>query len=173
RQFVEVLLERGDKETVTKILNNYAGYLAAKDSEPRRKAAIGLSQLADLFAAPGVDLVGAVVLKLAKALGRETDPETQNLLGAAFVRLSSEATQHKQYGPLKRVCAAMVHVAKTRPVLSAELRTRVGVENRLPEFIEDAVATSEFPPELVSVLRRTCPATIEHLAERFCRCVRR
>jgi hypothetical protein len=173
RQFVEVLLERGDKETANKILSNYAGYLAAKESEPRRKAAIGLSQLADLFAAPGVDLVGAVVLKLAKALGRETDPEVQNLLGAAFVRLSSEATQHKQYGALKRVCAAMVHVAKTRPVLSAELRTRIGVENRLPEFIEDAVSMPEPAPELVAVLRRTCPATIEHLAERFCRCIRR
>ena len=81
RQFVEVLLERGDKDTANKILSNYAGYLTAKESEPRRKAAIGLSQLADLFAAPGVDLVGAVVLKLAKALGRETEPETQNLLG--------------------------------------------------------------------------------------------
>ena len=173
RQFVEVLLERGDKETAIKILKNYATYLAGKDSEPRRKAAIGVSQLADLFAAPGVDLVGAAVLKLAKALGRETDPETQNLLGAAFVRFGSEATQRRQYGALKRVCAAMVHVAKTRPVLSAELRTRVGVENRLPEFIEDAVSIPEPRPELVSVLRRTCPATIEHLAERFCRCVRR
>ena len=173
RQFVEVLLQRGDKETIIKILSNYAAYVGAKEVEPRRKAAIGLSQLADLFAAPGVDLVGAAVLKVARALGRETDPETQNLLGAAFVRVSSEATQRKQYGALKRVCAAMVHVAKTRPVLSAELRTRIGVENRLPEFIEDAASTPEPQAELVSVLRRTCPATIEHLAERFCRCVRR
>jgi len=114
-----------------------------------------------------------VALKVARALGRETDPETQNLLGAAFVRVSSEATQRKQYGALKRVCAAMVHVAKRRPVLSAELRTRIGVENRLPEFIEDAASTPESRPELVAVLRRTCPATVEHLAERFCRCVRR
>ncbi len=47
--FVEVLLERDDKETATAILNNYFACLSAKELEPRRKAAIGLSQLADLW----------------------------------------------------------------------------------------------------------------------------
>src|SRR5438128_10741312 len=50
RQFVEVLLQRGDKETAGGILLNYVSCLDAKDIEPRRKAAIGLSQLADLYA---------------------------------------------------------------------------------------------------------------------------
>ena len=53
RQFIEVLLERGDLEGAAAILQNYSNCLTAKDAEPRRKAAIGLSQLADLFAAPG------------------------------------------------------------------------------------------------------------------------
>jgi hypothetical protein len=173
RQFVEVLLERSDKETARSILTNYASYLAANDSDPRRRSAIGLSQMADLFATPGVNLVGVTLLKLAKALVRETDPEIQNLLGAAFVRMSSEAAERKQYGALKRVCSAMAHVAKLRPVLSAELRTRIGLENRLPEFIEDTLAMTEIPRELISVLRRSGPAAIERLAERFSRCVRR
>ena len=37
RQFVELLLERGDKETVAEILQNYLKCLEAKDVEPRRK----------------------------------------------------------------------------------------------------------------------------------------
>jgi hypothetical protein len=122
---------------------------------------------------PGINMVGVVALKLAKAIGQETDPELQNMLAAAFVRISSEATQRRQYDAIKHVCGAMNHITKRRPVLAAELRTRVGVENRLPEFIEDAIPVAEFPPDLVSVLRRSGAATIEHLAERFTRCVRR
>ena len=53
RQFVEVLLERDDKQTPAEILNNYSACLAAKEIEPRRKTAIGLSQLADLYAQTG------------------------------------------------------------------------------------------------------------------------
>ena len=52
RQFVELVLERGDKETAGGILLNYVNCLDAKDAEPRRKTAIGLSQIADLFVGP-------------------------------------------------------------------------------------------------------------------------
>ena len=57
RQFVEVLLERGDKETADGILRNYLNCLDAKESDTRRKIATGLSQLADLFAASGGELM--------------------------------------------------------------------------------------------------------------------
>src|SRR5258705_13333507 len=50
RQFVELLLERDDKELAAKILTNYSGCLDAKDMDPRRKTAIGLAQIADLYA---------------------------------------------------------------------------------------------------------------------------
>jgi hypothetical protein len=173
RQFAEVLIERNDKDTVVRILSNYVGYLSSKEIDPRRKTAIGLSQLADLFAVPGINMVGIVALRLAKAIGRETDPELQNMLAAAFVRISAEATQQRQYDAIKHVCGAMNHITKRRPVLAAELRTRIGVENRLPEIIDNAISMPEFPAELISVLRRTGAATVEHLAERFTRCVRR
>src|SRR5205823_8188216 len=57
RQFVEVLLERGDKQTAAEILQNYYSCLESKDPESRRHTAIGLSQLADLFAAAGSNLM--------------------------------------------------------------------------------------------------------------------
>jgi PBS lyase HEAT-like repeat len=173
RQFIEVLLERGDQEGATAILQNYTSCLTAKDSDPRRKAAVGLSQLADLFAAPGIDLIGPVVHKIGEALVRDPDPEVQSLLSAAFVRLSSEAGNRKQYGALGEVCVAIEGVSKQRPALANELRPRIGVENRLPEFIEEALRLPQVPPDLIMVLRRTSQAAIEHLADRFFRCMRR
>jgi hypothetical protein len=173
RQFVEQLLEQKDRESAAAILNNYSACLTARDPEPRRKTATGLSQLADLFGAPGIDLVGPTVERLGSALASESDHEIQTLLAAAFVRLSSEASNRKQYSAINLVCGAMEHVALQRPALSAELRTRIGVENRLPEFIEDALRLPHFPPDLVLVLQRTCQASVEHLADRFFRCMRR
>ena len=58
RQFVEVLLDRDDKQTSAEILNNYSGCLGTKEIEPRRKVAIGLSQLADLYARLGGEANG-------------------------------------------------------------------------------------------------------------------
>jgi hypothetical protein len=173
RQFMDVLLERGDKEGASAILQNYSNCLTAKDAEPRRKAAIGLSQLADLFATPGIDLIGPIVHKIGEALVRDPDPEVQSLLSAAFVRLSSEAGNRKQYGALSEVCTAIEGVAKQRPALANELRPRIGVENRLPEFIEEALRLPQVPPDLILVLRRTSQAAVEHLADRFFRCMRR
>ena len=173
RQFIEVLLERGDQESATAVLQNYADCLTAKDPEPRRKAAIGLSQLADLFAAPGIDLIGPVVHKIGEALVRDPDPEVQSLLSAAFVRLSSEAGNRKQFKALSEVCGAIEGVARQRPAMANELRPRIGVENRLPEFIEEALRLPQVPPDLILVLRRTSQAAVEHLADRFFRCMRR
>src|SRR5207302_4695563 len=75
RQFVEVLLERGDKESCDKILRNYFSCLNAKDLENRRKTAIGLSQLADLFAGPGGELMLAAIKQVADCLAKEQDSE--------------------------------------------------------------------------------------------------
>ncbi|HEY1264426.1 MAG TPA: HEAT repeat domain-containing protein [Terriglobales bacterium] len=173
RQFVELLLERGDKESVRAILTNYYSCLDAKDAEPRRKTAIGLGQIADLFGEAGGDLIGATVSKIGETLGKESDQELQSLLGAAFVRLSSEASTRKQYSAVADVCSALDHVAQQRPVLAADLRPRIGIENRLPEFIEEALSLPQFPPELLKVFQRTAQPASDHLANRFFRCMRR
>ena len=173
RQFIEVLLERAEKDACIEILTNYASCLTAKDTEPRRKTATGLSQLADLFAAPGVDLIGPTIHKVAKALIHDPDAEVQSLLSAAFVRLSSEANNRKHFTALNEVCAALDDLAKERPATANDLRPRIGVENRLPEFIEEALRLPEVPRDLMAVLRRTSQASIEHMADRFFRCMRR
>ena len=173
RQFVEVLLERGDKQTADEILRNYYKCLDAKDAEPRRKIATGLAQLADLYPGPGGDLMACAIVRVGEQICREQDTELQGMLSAAFVRLSQEASTRKTYSAVDAVCATMEQVAKARPVLANDLRPRIGVENRLPEFIEEALRVEQIPEDLLAVLRRTSQAAVEHLADRFFRCMRR
>ncbi len=173
RQFVEVLLDREDKQASAEILDNYSSCLGAKDIEPRRKTAIGLSQLADLYARLGGESMGRAIRKLSEQLSQEKDAELQSLLCAAFVRLSQEASASKNYAAVNEVCSGMETIGKNRPVLMSDLRPRVGVENRLPEFIDEALHSDSLPADLLAVLRRTTESGAEHLADRFFRCMRR
>jgi PBS lyase HEAT-like repeat-containing protein len=173
RQFVEVLLDRDDKQTAADILNNYSSCLSAKEAEPRRKTAIGLSQVADLYARLGGQPMAQAIRKLSEQIIAEKDAELQSLYSAAFVRLSQEASAGKNYAAVNEVCAGMELIGVERPVLISDLRPRVGVENRLPEYIEEAIQQDSIPADLLAVLRRTSQAGSEHLADRFFRCMRR
>src|ERR1700674_4777876 len=173
RQFIEVLLDREDLQTSAEILNNYSGCLGTKEAESRRKSAIGLSQLADLYARVGGEAMGGAIRKVSEQLCVEKDAELQSLLSAAFVRLSQEASEAKNYLALNEVCTGMEMLQQKRPVMVNDLRPRVGVENRIPEFIEEALRTDTVPADLLVVLRRTCQSGAEHLADRFFRCMRR
>jgi hypothetical protein len=64
-------------------------------------------------------------------------------------------------------------ISVERPVLMSDLRPRVGVENRLPEYIEEALQQDKASADLLGVLRRTSQSAAEHLADRFFRCMRR
>jgi hypothetical protein len=173
RQFVEVLLDRDDKQTSAEILNNYSACLSTREADPRRKVAIGLSQLADLYARLGGEAMGGAIQKVTEQLCIEKDNELQSLLSAAFVRLSQEASEAKNYQAVNAVCAGMEMLLQQRPVMVNDLRPRVGVENRIPEFIEEALRCDPIPADLLVVLRRTCQSGAEHLADRFFRCMRR
>jgi hypothetical protein len=173
RQFVELLLDRDDQQASADILNNYASCLATKEAEARRKTAIGLSQLADLYARLGGEAMGKAIHTVSEQLCVEKDPELQSLLSAAFVRLSQEASESKNYPAVDAVCEGMELLLEQRPVLANDLRPRVGVENRIPEFIEEALHHDPVPSDLLVVLRRTSQSGAEHLADRFFRCMRR
>jgi hypothetical protein len=173
RQFVELLLDRDDRQMAADILNNYSSCLAANEIEPRRKTAIGLSQVADLYARAGGDAMAQAVHRLTKSLIDGDDIELQSLVSAAFVRLSQEACAARNYLALNEVCAGMEIIGEQHPGLLGDLRARVGVENRLPDFIEEAMREERLRGDLLSVLRRTSQAGAEHMADRFFRCMRR
>src|SRR6266487_3480290 len=133
----------------------------------------GLPQLADLFAVVGGTVLGDTAHKLGGAIAKESDPEIESLLSAAFVRLTSEAHQRKQYRAISQACEALEYVSSRRPALEKDLRSRIGIEGRISEFIEDALHQQQVQPDLVGVLRRNPQASAEHLAERFFRSMRR
>jgi hypothetical protein len=173
RQFVELLLERGDNELAAKILTNYSSCLDANEVEPRRKTAIGLAQIADLYATAVGDAMADAISKLGGKVARERDPEVQSFLMAAFTRFGQEACSRKHYKALVEVCVALDGVSKERPLMVQELRQRVGVENRLPEIIEEGISASVVPEDLINVLQQIPQASVGHLADRFFRCQKR
>jgi hypothetical protein len=173
RQYVELLLKRSDRETASEVLRNYVSAVTAKDPDYRVRVATGLTQLADLFATVGGTVLGDSAQTLGDAIAKESDPEIEPLLSAAFVRLSTEASQRKQYRAVAQACEAMEYVASRRPALEKEIRPRIGFEARLPDFIEDALRQQKFQADLLDVLRRNSQAATEHLAERFFRSMRR
>ena len=173
RQYVEQLLERGEYETSDQILHNYLSCLEAKDPENRRKIAIGLSQLADLFARVGTNVMAAAIKRVGQSMTRETEGELQSLLSAAFVRLSQEANSRRSYSAISEVLNALHDVQSKRPTLAKEMQPRIGVENRVPEFIDEAMHSSPVADDLMQVLRLVSEASVEHMADRFFRCMQR
>ncbi|MBV9342017.1 MAG: HEAT repeat domain-containing protein, partial [Acidobacteria bacterium] len=173
RQYVELLLERGDRETASSVLKNYRNQVLSEERDYRLRVGNGLAQLADLLRTTGGSLLGDTTEVVGKALARESDPEIESLLSAAFVRLTSEASQAKQYRAVTQAAATMDELLARRPGLERELRSRIGIEGRVPEFIEDALGQARLAADLLEVLNRNLEAATEHLAERFFRSMRR
>jgi len=173
RQFVELLLERGDHELAAKILNNYCGCLDAKDLEPRRKTAIGLAQIADLYANASDEIMPGAIAKIGEKVSKEKDNEVQSLLGAAFTRFGQEACARKKFKAIAEVCSSLESIGQERPLLVQDLRSRVGIENRLPEMIEEAINTPVVADELINVFQQIPRNSVEHLSERFFRSQKR
>ena len=173
RQFVELLLERADHDLAAKILANYCDCLNARDVEPRRKTAIGLAQIADLYASAVGDVMPSSIAVLGDKVRKETDPEMQSLLGAAYTRFGQEAAARKNYKALAEYCSTLDRIGEDRPLLVQDLRSRVGIENRLPEIIEEAINAVQVSEDLISVLQQLPRSSVEHLADRFFRCQQR
>jgi hypothetical protein len=173
RQFVELLIERDDHDLAAKILANYCDCIHAKDVEPRRKTAVGLAQIADLYATVSGESLSSAIANVGDTLRKETDSEMQSLLGAAYTRFGQEAAARKSYKALAEFCSTLERIGEDRPLLVQDLRSRVGIENRLPEIIEEAINADQVSEDLISVLQVLPRNSVEHLAERFFRCQQR
>ena len=169
REYVEGLQAKGETEAAEKILRNYASCITNKSNEPRRQAATGLAELASLYAKCDERFFMEVIREVGLQLAEERDSEMQSMVGAAFVRLSQEAANKRAYPAIQRAVELMDYVEGERPGLGKNLRPRIGVENRLPEFIEESLKIGEVPGGLADLLRRMPQPASEHLAARFSR----
>ena len=173
KRYVEELLQRGDEKTVIEILQNYASCLESPEFEARRRTAIGIADLADVYAtlegrplAPAIRVAGA-------QLSAERDDNLQGLISAAFVRLAQEAGLRRIFPALLQSLDSLDTVEHQRPVFAQSLRPRIGLDKRVPEFLEDVIRSEKAPEGLEILLQRVPRTAAENLILRFNRTTHR
>ena len=93
----------------------------------------------------------------------------QSLVGAAFVRMSQEATKKRSYAAIQRSVELIDYVETERPEMGKNLRPKIAIESRLPEFIDEALKEGNVQSGLADLLRRMPGAASQQLAVRFSR----
>lgn len=169
REYVEGLQAKEKTEEAEKILRNYASCITNKSNEQRRQAATGVAELASLYAKGDERMFIETIRQVGVQLAEERDSEMQSLVGAAFVRLTQEATKKRAYPAVQRAVELIDYVEAERPGLGKNLRPRIAIEDRMPEFIEESLKMGELPGGLADLLRRMPQPASEHLASRFSR----
>lgn len=173
QSYVEELLGRGEADIAGDVLLKYASCVRNKDAEARKKAAIGLGQLAELYSKGASQRLQDALAQIGQQLAAERDAELQTLLSAAFVRLSQEAASRRYYRAMQQALDSLADLEELRPAWAQNLRPRLGVENRISEFIEEALTAEAMPEGLVGVLMRIPQGAGEQLAVRLARSGRR
>jgi hypothetical protein len=169
REYVEGLQARGESEPAIAVLRNYANCITNKENQPRRQAAMGLAELAGTYARTDERLLMDVIRQIGVQLTEERDSEMQSLVGAAFVRMSQEATKIRSYAAIQRSVELIDYVEAERPGVGKNLRPRIAIESRLPEFIDEALKTGQVQSGFADLLRRMPEPASEQLAIRFSR----
>jgi hypothetical protein len=169
REYIEKLLAAGQKEEAEKVLTNYANCITSKSPATRRQTATGLAELAAIYAKCEERLLLSTIRQVGVQLAEEQDSELQSLVGAAFVRLSQEATSQRSYPAIQRAVELVEYVETERPGVGKNLRPRIGIENRLPEFLDEALKSGNVPSGLTDLLRRMPLVASQHVANRFSR----
>lgn len=167
KQYLEELLAKGDEKTVLEILQNYASCLQSEEIEARRRAAIGIAELADVYASLGGRPLGPAIQVAGAQLSVERDDNLQGLISAAFARLAQEAGLKRIFPALLQALDSLETVEHQRPVFAQSLRPRLGLEKRVPEFVDDVVRGERAAAGLEILLQRVPRTTAESIILRF------
>ncbi len=170
RGFLEEMLRRGELKTVNEILLKYAACVRLDAPEARRTTAIGLSDLAEFYGSGDGSALIDVIQRLGAQLAVERESELQTLIGAAFVRMSQEAGSKRFYPAMQQALASLDGVEALRPGSTINVRQRIGAEERLPEFIEDAMRTGQVPDGMLEILALMPKASLQYVTHRFANC---
>jgi hypothetical protein len=169
REYLEALISQKDTASVDKILTNYASCIQSKEAEARRQTALGLAELAGFYAKSEEKLFSETIRLVGAQLAHEKDSQLQSLLGAAFVRLSQEAAKIRSYSGLQKSIEQLDQLETDRPGAGKSLRPRINVENRLPEFIDEALRAGSVPSGLSDLMSRMPQPSAEQIAAKFSR----
>src|SRR5262249_21671735 len=99
--YVAELIEQGNVAEAISILENYASCAESEEVDARRRTAVGLSELAELYAKAGPKILIEALRHLGLRLSVEQDNELQGLVSAAFVRLTREAASSRCYAAME------------------------------------------------------------------------
>jgi hypothetical protein len=170
RAFLEDMLRRGELKTVNEILMKYAACIALEAPEARRTTAIGLSDLAELYGSGDGSALMECIRRLGNQLAIEREPELQTLISAAFVRMSQEAASKRCYPAMQQALSSLDNIEQQRPGSTQSLRPRIGAEERLPEFIEEALRGGHIADGMTDILALMPKATLQYVTNRFGHC---
>ncbi|MGB2643868.1 MAG: HEAT repeat domain-containing protein [Candidatus Acidiferrum sp.] len=170
RAFLEEMLRRGELKTVNEILMKYAACVALEAPEARRTTAIGLSDLAELYGSGDGSALMESIRRLGNQLALEREPELQTLIGAAFVRMSQEAASKRCYPAMQQALFSLDSIEQQRPGSTQSIRPRIGAEERLPEFIEEALRAGHIADGMTEILGLMPKATLHYVTSRFGHC---
>ncbi len=170
RAFLEDMLRRGELKTVNEILMKYAACVGLEAPEARRTTAIGLSDLAELYGSGDGSALMESIRKLGNQLAIEREPELQTLISAAFVRMSQEAASKRCYPAMQQALSSLDSIEQQRPGSTQSLRPRIGAEERLPEFIEEALRSGHLADGMTEILGLMPKATLHYVTNRFGHC---
>jgi hypothetical protein len=99
------------------------------------------------------ELQGAL-RKIGDQMSEEADPATQAKLSATFTRFSHDALAANDYESLEQSLDVLSRLEDHRPGWAQSLRPRIGVKNRIPEFVDAALGREEAPEGLLGVIAR-------------------
>jgi hypothetical protein len=170
QSYVGELIEHGDIAEAISILQNYAACADSEDADARKKTAVGLSEMAELYAKADPKLLSEALRHLGLRLNLEQDSELQGLVSGAFVRLSQEAATSRCFPAMEQALDLVMGVESQRPGVGRSLRAKMGIEDRIPEFVDEALRARQVAAGLTNVLRQLPQTTMEQLATRFNRC---
>ena len=110
------------------------------------------------------------IRRLGNQLAIEREPELQTLISAGFVRLSQEAASKRCYPAMQQALASLDSVEAQRPGSSQSLRPRIGAEERMPEFVEEALRSGQIPDGMIEILALMPKTTLHYVTNRFGHC---
>ena len=170
QSYVADLIKKGDVSQAISILNNYAACAESDEVDARKKTALGLSEMAELYAKADPKLLGEALRHLGLRLSVEQDADLQTLVSAAFVRLSQEAATTRSFGVMEQALDLISGVEAQRPGIGRALRPKMGIEERIPEFVDEALRARQAAAGMTNVLKMLPQTAMEQLSVRFNRC---
>src|SRR6266478_2159091 len=170
QSYVGELIDHGNVAEAIEILQNYAACADSEDADARKKTAVGLSEMAELYAKADPRLLSEALRHLGVRLSVEQDAELQGFVSAAFVRLSQEAATSRYFPAMEQALDLIAGVESQRPGIARSMRSKMGIEDRVPDFVDEALRARHVAAGLTNVLKLLPQTTMEQLATRFNRC---